>query len=281
MSATVLALLTALSGCATSAPTAVEPPTLPDGIRVEVLQGRTDYSSGTLVIRVINASKTDLDLSRASLEAAGFADPAVWERGTTVVAGTTVDLRAPVPGPDCTERPGDPEVTLTVGADDATDVVDATDPLGTLDRLHASACISVLVDMIVRIDVTVPEIDGAGAGSVAVLPLTLTPTGADGTVEIGDIRSTPLLRPAPTDDGQGENWPVSLVVDAASDPTEIAMRIVPARCDPHAIAEDKVGTVLVFPVTFADGTTGDYRLVPPDDVREQLLDFVREHCNLD
>ncbi|MET1051880.1 MAG: hypothetical protein ABWX65_04495 [Mycetocola sp.] len=276
-------LLTVLTGCASGEPTAettTEPPAVPDGVSVEILQGRTDYSSDTLVIRVVNDSRSDLDLTRATLAVPGFGE-AVWERGTTVGAGLTVDLRAPVPSPDCTERPGTPEVTLTV-ADDASAVLTATDPLGTLNRLHATACVAVLVDVIVRISVGELTVGGDGDASVALLPLTLTPTGAEGSVEFGDISSTPLLRPAVDvgDDVAAENWPVSITIDAESDPEDVVLRIVPARCDPHAIAEDKVGTVLVMAVTLVDGTTADYRLTLPDENREELLDFVREHCGM-
>ena len=269
--------LPALAGCAVPTPAG-----LPDGVTVDVLQGRTDYTSGTLVIRIVNESAEELVVSSASLDAPGFAEPATWDRGTTVRAGTTVDLRASVPEQDCTEASGSPRVELTTGAGDrrATVAVEATDPLGTLERLHATGCITTLVDRVARISVGPPVVEGVGAASVAVLPLSLAPTGADGSVEIAGIGSTPLLRPAQDAAGDADGWPVTLAVDAASAPVTVPLRIVPARCDPHAIAEDKIGTVLVISVTLSDGTTGDYRLTPSEDIREALLDFVREHCGM-
>ena len=271
-----LALLGGLAGCAPPAATG-----LPDGVTVDVFQGRTDYTSGTLVIRVVNGSTENLELSTAILEAPGFADPAEWDRGTTVRAGTTVDLRAPVPEPDCASEPGQPRVTITLAAPDtATPVtVPADDPLGTLERLHTAACIVERVDRVVDISVGLPVVEGAGTASVAVLPVSMVPTGADGRVEVTGIASTPLLRPD-DDAGSTDNWALSAAVDAASESLIVPLRIVPSRCDPHAIAEDKVGTVLVLSVTLADGTEGDYRLTPPEDVRKALLDFVREHCGM-
>lgn len=270
-----LALLGGLAGCAPPAA-----PGLPDGVTIEVVQGRTDYTSGTLVIRVINESADEIDLSRASMEAPGFAGSAEWDRGTTVRAGTTVDLRTAVPEADCATEPGSPTVTLSAGSGDGrtTLTVTAGDPLGTLERLHDTACIATLVDRVARISVGPPVVEGAGEASVAVVPLSLEPTGADGSVDVAGISSTPLLKPAGA--GDQEVWSVEFTVTAESAPASIPLRIVPARCDPHAIAEDKVGTVLVLSVTLSDGTEGDYRLTPPEDVRRSLLDFVREHCGM-
>ncbi|MET0842588.1 MAG: hypothetical protein ABWY23_01975 [Mycetocola sp.] len=270
-------VLPALAACAVPASAG-----LPDGVTVDVLQGRTDYTSGTLVIRIVNESAEELLVSSASLDAPGFAEPATWDRGTTVRAGTTVDLRAAVPEQDCTQASGRPRVELTTGAGDrrTTVTVEAADPLGTLERLHGTGCIATLVDRVAQISVGPPVVEGVGTASVAVLPLSLAPTGADGSVETAGIGSTPLLRPAQDAGGDGNGWPVTLTVDAASAPVTVPLRIVPARCDPHAIAEDKIGTVLVISVTLSDGSTGDYRVTPPEDIREALLDFVREHCGM-
>lgn len=256
---------------------------LPDGVTVEVLQGRTDYASGTLVIRVVNGSDTNLAVAKARLESASFAKPAVWDRGTTVRAGTTVDLRAPVPDADCAGEATRPSVRLTLESRGVADAVSvhADDPLGTLERLQTAGCIAEAVDDIAEIAVGAPGVDGAGRSAVAVLPLMLAPTGADGWVEVDSVGSTPLLKPdALSESDDANTWPVSIIVDAASAPVTVPLRIVPARCDPHAIAEDKIGTVLVLAVALDDGTTGDYRLTPPEDVREALLDFVREHCGM-
>lgn len=268
----------AVTGCADAAPAA-----LPDGVAVEVLQGRTDYTTGTLVIRVVNESDADLGLSRASLAWPGFSEAAVWERGTTVRAGTTVDLRAPVPEVDCGGTgAGEASADLTVvdGDRHGRVTVPVTDPLSTLGRLHKAGCITAGVDRVATISVSPPVIEGNGRGSVAVLGLTVVPTGADGRVEIDRASSTPLLHPDPARYPTTESWPLGLTVDAASGPVTTELRIVPARCDAHAIAEDKVGTVLDLTVRLPDGTTGDYRFIQPDDIREALLTYVRAACGL-
>lgn len=269
-------VLLGVVGCGPTAPTG-----LPDGVRVEVLQGRSDYSSETLVIRIINGSTIDLTVTGARLDAAGFAEPAVVDRVSHVRAGTTVDLRAPVPEADCVSGPGEPHATLTVGSGD-TVTVPAGDPLGTLERLHSSGCIAGQVDTVADVSVGAPVIEGSGREAVAVLPLTVAPTGAAGRIEITGVASTPLLRPDPAAAAtDADNWPVSVAIDAVSAPATVQLRVVPARCDPHAIAEDKVGTVLVLTVATPSGETGSYRLVPAEDVRQALLDFVSDTCEME
>lgn len=269
-----------LAGCAGA------PATLPDGVAVEVLQGRTDYTSGTLVIRVVNGSGSDLRLDRARLDWSGFSNPADWERGTTIRAGTTVDLRTPVPEIDCANgTDGDTaKPTADLGFRDdgrrGSVTVAVSDPLSTLERLHRSGCIAADVERVATLSVGPPRIEGEGRGSVAVVELTIVPTGAAGRVEVGSVSATPLIQPDPARNTTTEYWAVDLAVDAASGPVVTELRIVPARCDAHAIAEDKVGTVLNLAVRLPDGATGDYRLIPPEDVREALLAFVRSNCGL-
>ena len=67
------------------------------------------------------------------------------------------------------------------------------------------------------------------------VPITLTPTGKRDDVRFGGFESTPLFR-------QAGDSPVDVDEPISSDePTHITMSVVPARCDPHALAEDKVG----------------------------------------
>jgi hypothetical protein len=249
-----------------------------------VLQGRTDYTSGTLVIRVVNESGSDLQLESARLSWPGFTASAVWERGTTVRSGTTVDLRAPVPEVVCGDGEPDPEPTADLGFRDgnrrATATVAVTDPLSTLDRLHTAGCIAEQVDRVATVSVDSSMIEGDGRSSVAVVALTLTPTGADGRVDVDAVSSTPLLLPDPATHPDAADWPLDLGVDAASGPVTAELRIVPARCDAHAIADDKVGTVFNLAVRLSDGTAGEYRVVPAEGVREELLDYVRATCGL-
>lgn len=271
----VAAGLALLSLAFLTACTSPEPTAPPDGIRFEVMQGRTDYTSGTLVLRVINEGNRDITLSNAVLSWPGFADQARWAKRTEISAGRTVDLRTDVPAPACDTEPADAP-TLSVELGGATVEAAPSDPLGTLPRLHETGCVTQRVDRVTSISTTGPlAIDGTGVDAIARLTLLFTPTGEDGTVQVSSVSSTPLLA---TEDG-AETWPLSVTVTAASGEQSVTLGIRPARCDPHAIAEDKIGTVLVIRVA-ANGIDGEYRYPVDDATRDALYGFVRSACGM-
>ncbi|MCP2030411.1 hypothetical protein L1277_000475 [Okibacterium sp. HSC-33S16] len=265
------ALLPALAGCS-----AAPSPAPLDGVRFEVMQGRTDYTSGTLVLRVINGGPSAVTLTRSDLTWAGFSDAAEWS-ATTLDAGRTVDLRTDVPALDC-DAASTAAPTLSVRTSGSSRAVTVTpdDPLATLPRLHDTGCVTVRLNRIAAIDLAGPlGLEGSGDDAVAVLSLRLTPTGADGTVQLTGVGSTPLLAPA---DG-AERWPLSLTVEATSAVQTVDLRIRPARCDSHALAEDKIGTVLVLSVRI-DGIDGVSRFPVDDSTRQALYAFVKSVCGM-
>jgi hypothetical protein len=277
--ATALACLSVVAlaaGCSAPHPPTRETTALPDGIRFEVMQGRTDYTSGTLVLRAINEGTADVTLSGATVSWPGFAEPAEWRKTTTLPAGRTVDLRTPLPGMNCGTGVDDSSApTLTVDLGNHSPVVLAVDdPLGTLTRVHGIECVGARVNRVATIDLAAPlRVEGAGADAVAVLTLRFTPTGEDGSVRVSSVASTPLLAPQ---DGS-DSWPLSISVDAATTVSTVELRVRPARCDPHAIAEDKIGTVLVLSV-HVDGSDGAYRYPVDDATRNGLYEFVKSVC---
>ncbi len=239
------------------------------------MQGRTDYTSGTLVLRVVNGSTEDIDLSDASLSWPGFAERALWSGSTDLSSGRTVDLRTTVPPLECDVEPGDPPaLSIEIGGS----AVEAapTDPLGTLPRLHETGCVTERVDRISAVSTAGSlTVDGVGRDAIARLTLRFTPTGGNGTVQLSSVSSTPLIA---TEDG-AEVWPIDVTVTAASGVQDVTLGIRPARCDPHAIAEDKIGTVLVIGVT-VNGVDGFYRYPVDDPTRNALYDFVRSACGM-
>ncbi|AWB86871.1 hypothetical protein [Mycetocola zhujimingii] len=265
------ASLVLLAGCSA-------PPANPaDDLSFEVMQGRTDYASGTLVLRVVNGGTESITVDDAVLTWEGFAEPAHWS-GTTITAGRTVDLRTAAPGAKCTTGKADPpapSLAVEFGTGPAV-VTTPLDPLDTLQRLHQTGCVSAAVERVATVSVDGPlVIDGTGPDAVARLTLLFTPTRGEGTVQFSSVASTPLLAPA---DGS-EGWPLSLALAGASAPQSAVLSIRPARCDPHAVAEDKIGTVLVVTVS-VDGADGRYSFPVDDATRDALYGFVRSACGM-
>ena len=269
-------LVAVTAGCSAAEPPAPVDP--PDGVRFEVMQGRTDYASGTLVLRVVNESDSDLTVANAVLSWPGFTTAAEWEATTEIPARRTVDLRTALPALDCNataKRTTNPTLAVDLGIGARVRTVPG-DPLDTLPRLHETGCVTVLVDRVATIGLAGPlRVEGTGSDAVAVLPLQFTSAGAKGSVTVSSVDSTPLLAP----EGGAARWPLSITVDAASAVQVVDLRIRPARCDPHVIAEDKIGTVLVLRVT-AGGVEGDYRYPVDDDTRNALYRYVSETCGM-
>ncbi len=72
--------------------------------------------------------------------------------------------------------------------------------------------------------------------------------------------------------------PVGLELSVGDSPRPSStFPIRPGRCDPHAIAEDKVGTLFPIAVTVG-GRTGTFRLPSTDEFRAQVYTFVQAYC---
>jgi len=112
----------------------------------------------------------------------------------------------------------------------------------------------------------------SAAGEPAELLLELTGTGPDaGAVTLAGVRDTNLLD---VDDGAlGRILPVR----AEAGTRRLAVPLVPARCDPHAVQEDKRGTVFAVDVEL-DGEPGSFDLAAEPDLRARMLSWVADWC---
>ncbi|MFI5428415.1 hypothetical protein [Aeromicrobium sp. UC242_57] len=102
--------------------------------------------------------------------------------------------------------------------------------------------------------------------------MTLTPTGKREDVRFVGFGDTVLFR-------QAAGSPVDVDLPLTGAPRTVTMQVVPARCDPHALAEDKVGRL--FPVKIeADDLPADAAYFLPLDKGQKtaFFDFFRSHC---
>ena len=106
------------------------------------------------------------------------------------------------------------------------------------------------------------------------LPVTLSPTGRGDDVRFGGYESTVLF--TQTEDSPAD---VDLSLDGSAGTLDVTMRVVPARCDPHALAEDKVGTLFGIVVRSADLPDGaTFHLPLQDQTRAALRAFYQSAC---
>ncbi|MGX5771034.1 hypothetical protein ACWKWN_09795 [Microbacterium trichothecenolyticum] len=279
MLGTSLALLI-LTGCASAAPEVPEPAaTLPAGAFVELQQLRSDVAGRQAQVHLVNDGDAPLTVREVRVEDDRFDGPAarVMEgRVSTVPAGSSVDIRVQLPPVDCTAPDdGEARVVLELVEDsDSTEVTaSASDPLGFVAELHARECL--LERVTDAASLVFSDFKPSAPGAPAALELTVTPTGG-GALTVSGIGRTNLIDFAgPTSE---EVHPLGVeVAEGDAEPVVVQIPIVPLRCDPHAVQEDKRGTIFDLGVEL-DGEAGEVELFVGEEMRGRILTWVAAWC---
>jgi hypothetical protein len=255
----------ALTGCTTAV---VDNPA--DGVTVQLAQFRSDVTDRRVQLRVVNDGDQDITIGAASLDSDGLSEAARWSGDSARVAvGMARDLPVILPAPDCDDLGAAVTVALSLESPEPMTMhVTPTDELDVLASVLRQDCFDLTVAE--RVTITPAEAirteirDGE---LVALLDIRFEPTEP---VVLLDVRGTNLLYPT----SGASAWPFDTEL---TDARTITLDIVPTRCDPHAVAEDKRGTL--FPVDLDLGDGPGLMYVPvSDEVRGQLYDFVAAHC---
>ncbi|MDQ1083041.1 MULTISPECIES: hypothetical protein [Microbacterium] len=238
------------------------------------MQQRGDIAAQRVQVRVTNTSDAPITVTAARLSSAALEAPAGGDtkRPVTIGAGRTTDLPVALSAIRCTSGDPSPRVALRLG-DDEEPTVAATDALGVLGRLSATQCDRDAVASIAHVSATAvtPAVDGFAGLVLSIEP---SPDAAAGSVDLVALRGTPLLRFR----GGGEAA-LGLRIAGGDPASEITVPVTPIRCDAHAIAEDKVGTL--FDLVARVG--GREVVVPLDRssrVAADLLVFTAATCGL-
>lgn len=251
-------------------------------VEVEVAQERLDRVDRVVTLQVRNTGDRPVTVTGARLTSA-FADGAT-SQGRDVDPGRMRGVRVPLGPPVCDPDVGDDprtrvelDVTTPDGAAGTLTVV-PTDETQDVARIHGEDCAAAAAAAGLRVslvdELAVQEADGR---PVAHVVLRVEPVPGGPHVRVVSVRGTTLLRPAGTTD---TFWTVD--VDSAEPPADgrLVLRAVPARCDLHAIAEDKRGTVLGVQ-TVVDGVEQPlFFVAAPDALRGALYDFVVDACGV-
>ncbi|WP_404429424.1 hypothetical protein LG299_09110 [Microbacterium lacus] len=262
----------ALTACVAAAP---EPAALPPGVEVELFQLRSDVADRSAQMRVINGSDEDVIVESLRFDDDWFDGEAVRERTSTIPAGRTVDLRFTLPESACDEEPTADERTSSVifeleGGDVVT--LPVTDTLGFTTLMHEKECLRHDLAQVATLAWT--SFTASESAQPAALELTVTPTGGDGIAELVEVQTTNLLQfdtvPAP--------FPLVQQVAGTDAATTVSLPILPLRCDPHAVMEDKRGTVFNVAVK-AGGLQGVVEVAASEEMRGAILRWVSDWCD--
>jgi hypothetical protein len=300
----ILVLLTSVVGAAAvactggGAPSPAQGP-VPDAVAshlgVEVAQGREQYAKREIRLEVTNDSDETMTLLSGALRTEQFGPSHPTKEGRTLVLrpGATravfvglgearcadpaaEDGAAPAAAPSAT-------ITLALGEDDdlgpATDVLvdEVSDPVGHLARNHAADCSAAAVaagaHLTVDADVPVQTRDGE---LTALVTLRIERVDGGPEVTLDRIAGTTLMSNADPG-GDASGWVGRDLAGQGSG--EVVLAVVPARCDVHAVAEDKRGTFL--PVSArVGGVRQEPVYVPmPDTARSDFYSFVADYCD--
>jgi hypothetical protein len=193
----------------------------------------------------------------------------------TVVRGQVVDVPVPVGVARCsiverTINEPDPASTasVTITTEDGSIIVAPIyDPSGTLLDLHASQCQRAMVETQVSLEfVSLDIVEFDGRPIVSGL-LKLDRRGASGAVEVSAASGTIPFRLSFPSVSAGEPI-VELVADRTT--ASVAVQILEARCDAHAVAETKQPFRFVMQINFGDGEVIPYVVNPTAEAQPML-----------
>ncbi|MFJ5957357.1 hypothetical protein ACIQC5_15540 [Paenarthrobacter sp. NPDC092416] len=254
-----------------------------DPIAVEVNQSRDQYGKEAILIQLTNTSDTPLTVTAARLDSALFDGEIVWTPANgslELPPRQPKSVPVPLPPAACEPAPSGPiaaavQYSAPPDQNSREAKVEATDPFGVLTRNSDELCLASEAAAIASV-VLDPGLEVAPDGSTAVVRLVITPAatsaGSPQSLTIESIDGTTLLAEVPADP-----WPRNLTVPSGAVQQEVALRIRPARCDPHAVAEDKVGTLLPLRIQVGE-RHGLLKIAAPNDLRGRIYDFVTAAC---
>ncbi len=262
----------ALASC--SAQPAETPATLPAGVEVELFQLRSDVAERGAQVRVVNGSDTDLAVTSVTFADDWFTGTTVRDRASTIPAGRTVDLRIALPESACEDVPDAASRTSRVTLElesGATATVDVADPLGFTTLIHQKECLRHDLAQVATLEWT--SFTPSAAPLPAELQLTITPAGGAESAELVEVQTTNLLKFAE----EPSPFPLALQITGTDAATEVAVPLVPLRCDAHAVMEDKRGTVFNVAVELG-GATGVVEVAASEAMRGEILRWVADWC---
>lgn len=291
VAAALAAAIPALAACTVPEPQKTPEPAQPPPITVEVNQSLDQYGKQAIQLLLTNVSGAPLNVATARLESPLFQGDILWEpAGGSLELPPNQPKSLPVglPAPDCRGRSAGQQPIAHVKYSEPGNAVlrevapAAGDPFGVLGRNNMELCLAAAADAVADLALD-RRLEVAADGRTAVVRLIITPKETNGSgsgaagqpMTVESIDGTTLIA-EPSD----VPWPRDVRIVQGTGRSELRLRIRPARCDPHAIAEDKVGTLLPLHVSVG-GREGLLKVAAGSALRARIYDFVTAACARD
>ncbi|MFW3170679.1 hypothetical protein [Geodermatophilus sp. CPCC 206100] len=242
----------------------------PGGLSGSLLQFRRDVAGRRLQVR-LTADTGGLVVEALELVVDGLPTAPADPRDAELRPGTPLDLPVVAGASDCAGAPSAPSARVRVrdGTGARREVTVPLDDGGLVRRLHASDCAEQELYRQVAIEVVGVRPAGPPAGPALDVDVRFRRVGGSEPVRVtgtapNTIYSISAVGPLPTLDRQ---------------PTvDLALRMVPARCDPHALGESYTTGLIGLVLAVGEAAPRTVVLTPADDVRRQLETFAVDTC---
>lgn len=261
-----------LSACAPA-----PPPPAPAHISVSVQQNRLDIARGKMSVVVHNDGADAVTLTSLTYADPRWVSVLEWTGALPVPPGRGRAVTADLMSPACaspTGAAGTAHLIFQTDRGAASDDYAVDDPFGFVARAAQQSCFTSRLAASATIDLVDVAVVTRDAAAVAELTVRIVNRGS-APVRLDTIKSTTLLQPA----AGGWLWEPAEVVPAGES-VMLRLDAAPARCDLHAIAEDKVGTRFDAGVSVLSdpADSGTLTLVAGDEQRSRLYEFVASTC---
>lgn len=283
LSAAVLALVAGGCGGGSETPATTGSSSAPEDVAhparlvLHLDQNRILRLGRTITVQVLDAADGTVTVARAEVSSDRF-EEMVWTGEETFEHQLQLDLTLP---PTRCGTGSDADVTLTYRLGEGPwirSTTTATDLYGSVGQLMDRDCAEQTFAEAADLELGRHRVVGSGRDSRFLLPLTIRASGERPDVAFTGLESTVLFTVAGTPGLYPEAGPLPLSTGTTYDEV---LEITPSRCDAHALAEDKVGTL--FPVHLtAPGLPEDasFHLPISDEVRGDLRAFFAPHCGI-
>lgn len=275
-SGAVLAVLT-LAGCTAGGATDASSEALPAGVTVELKQLRSDVAARQAQVTVVNGTDETLTIGAIQVHDPRFEESAerVRDRESRIAAGAAVAIPVQLAPVTC-PAPDDASATVTIewstGRTAGSATADLPDPLSFVPPLHERECRA--AELAEAADVSLSSFAPSAAGTPADLTLTIDPTGR-AAAAVDGIQTTNLLT---WSESVGQLYPIAVRVrEGDTEAIEVHLPLMPLRCDPHAVQEDKRGTIFTLEVE-VEGQPGEIELPATEEMRGRILKWVAQWC---